>query len=160
FAGQRVPGEFIFVTGMMYRMLDRLNAGEPIRIENLKYFERGAAGELRPVSVAETLARFGDGSSPDSFFDRNPGKALALTFTLGRVSLAAEDMFSETVPAVRLVDCPDRPTWHRLVWDLSQPEARGVPRFTILIQDRSDVRRLQLAFATQNTVLNNGGIGA
>src|SRR5262249_54854120 len=69
-------------------------------------------------------------------------------------------MFAETVPAVRLVDCPDRAAWHRLVWDLSQPDARGVPRFTILIHDRSDLRRLQVAFATQNTVLNNGGIGA
>ncbi len=162
FAGQKVPGEFIFVTGMMYRMLDRLNAGDPIRIENLKYFERMGGGassaEQRPVSVAQALARYGDGSNPDSFFERNPGKALALTFTLARASLAAEDMFSETVPEVRLVDCADRATWHQLVWDLSQPDARGVPRFTILINDRSDVRRLQLAYATQNTVLNNGGI--
>jgi hypothetical protein len=116
------------------------------------------AAEQRPVSVAQVLARYGDGSNPDSFFERNPGKALALTFTLARASLAAEDMFSETVPEVRLVDCPDRATWHQLVWDLSQPDARGVPRFTILINDRSDVRRLQLAYATQNTVLNNGGI--
>src|SRR6185312_11115664 len=39
FAGDKIPGEFIFVTGMMYRMLDRLNQADPIRIENLKFFE-------------------------------------------------------------------------------------------------------------------------
>src|SRR5258708_33134483 len=114
---------------MMYRMLDRLNAGDPIRIENLKYFERMGGGassaEQRPVSVAQALARHGDGSNPDSFFERNPGKALALTFTLARASLAAEDRFSEPVPEGRLADCPDRPTWHHVAWALSQPHPPG-----------------------------------
>jgi hypothetical protein len=41
---------------------------------------------------------------------------------------------------------------------MSKPNALGIPRFAILIKDRSDLRRLQLAYATQNTVLNNGGI--
>ena len=49
-------------------------------------------------------------------------------------------------------------TMFRLLWDLSQPDARGIARFTILLQDPSDLRRLQLAYATQNTVLNNGGV--
>src|SRR5262249_25146091 len=73
FAGTKVPGEFIFVTGMMYRMLDRMNAGDPIRISNLKYFERSGtaqAGEQRPMSIADALARHGDGFNPDSFFER------------------------------------------------------------------------------------------
>ena len=34
----------------------------------------------------------------------------------------------------------------------------GVPRYTILIHDPSDLRKLQLAYATNNTVLNNGGV--
>jgi hypothetical protein len=42
---------------------------------------------------------------------------------------------------------------------MSRPDPRGVPRYTILIHDPSDLRRLQLAYATQNTVLNNGGVG-
>jgi general secretion pathway protein D len=160
FQGQKVPGEFIFVSGMMYRMLDRQNAGDPILIENLKFFEKAGAYDLRPVSVAQALARYGDGKSPDSFFAKNPGKALALTFTLARNSMYAGDEFLETVPEVQLVDCPSREVWRQILWDMSQPNARGIPRFTILINDASDLRRLRLAFATQNTVLNNGGVGA
>ena len=161
FQGNRVPGEFIFVTGMMYRMLDRLNQGDPIKIENLKFFEReNGSKDLRPISVSQELARYGDGKHPDSFFKQNHGKALALTFTLSRASMYAGDEFEETVPDVKLVDCPDRETWRRLLWDMSKPNEKGVPRFTILINDPSDLRRLQLAFATNNTVLNNGGVSA
>jgi len=161
FLGQKVPGEFIFVSGMMYHMLDRMNAGDPIRIENLKFFERGGtATDLRPTSVSRVMAQYGDGSNPDSFFAKNPGKALALTFTLARNSMFAGDEFMETVPEVKLVDCPDREAWRQALWNMSQPNERGIPRFTILINDPSDLRRLQLAFATQNTVLNNGGVAA
>ena len=158
FVGGKIPGEFIFVTGMMYRMLDRLDAGRPIRIENLKFFERVGEKDQRPVSVSQALARYGDGRTPESFFAKNPGKALALTFTLSRASLLAIDEFTEPFPEVSLVDCPDRDTWRQLLWDMSQPNALGIPRYTILINDPSDLRRLQLAYATQNTVLNNGGI--
>jgi general secretion pathway protein D len=158
FTGGKIPGEFIFVSGMMYRMLDRLNAGNPIRIENLKFFERVGERDQRPVSVSQALARYGDGRTAESFFAQNPGKALALTFTLSRASLLAIDEFTEPFPEITLVDCPDRDTWRQLLWDMSQPNALGIPRYTILINDPSDLRRLQLAYATQNTVLNNGGI--
>jgi general secretion pathway protein D len=158
FAGNRVPAEFFFVAGMMHRMLDRNPNTHLSSIENFKFFERDGLAELRPVSVARALASRGDGKDPESFFTHNPGKALALTFRLARASIAAQDMFTETVPEVRVVDCPDRATWRQMLWDMSTPDERGVARYTILIQDASDIRRLQLAYATQNTVLNNGGI--
>ncbi len=157
FAANRIPAEFFFVTGMMYRMLDRMQGTDLSRIENLKFFERDGAAEHRPVSVAQVLARHGDGSDPQSFFARNPGKALAIVFRFGRGSLAEADMFTETVPEVKIVDSPDRAAWSRLVWDLSKPDSAGVPRFAIVLHDASDIRRLQIAYATQNTVLNNGG---
>src|SRR5687767_14011777 len=69
-------------------------------------------------------------------------------------------MFTETVPEVKLVDCPDRHAWSRLLWDLTKPDATGVPRFAILLHDPSDIKRLQIAYATQNTVLNNGNNAA
>ena len=158
FAGEKIPGEFIFVTGMMYRMLDRLNQADPIRIENLKFFEHVGEKDIRPVSVTQVLARYGDGKDPDSFFKMHPGQALALTFTLTRSSMLSIDEFTEPFPEIQLVDCPDRDTWRRLLWDMSQPDALGIARYTILINDRSDLRRLQLAYATNNTVLNNGGV--
>jgi general secretion pathway protein D len=157
FAGNRIPAEVFFVTGMMYRMLDRLKSTELTPMENLKFFERDAAADHRPVSVAQVLARHGDGTRPESFFDRNPGKALAIVFRFGRTSLATADMFTETVPEVKLVDVPDRAAWSRTLWDLSRPDAAGVPRYAILLHHPSDIKRLQIAYATQNTILNNGG---
>jgi general secretion pathway protein D len=159
FAGSRIPGEFIFVSGMMHKMLDRMNANQGIRLENIVTFERVGERGRQQVALIDLLARYGDGRSYKSFFDKNPNRALALTFQLNRNSLRAEDMFSEPLPVIKLVDCATRDDWRRLLWEMNQPVG-GVPQFSILIHDASDLRRLQLAIATQNTVLNNGGTSA
>jgi general secretion pathway protein D len=155
FVGNRVPGESIFVTGMMYRMLDRLNAVEGISPSFLRVFEK-VDGLPKPVPVTALLARYGDGKDPQTFFEKNPGKALAMTFRVANASTAPQDMFEETMPGVRLVDCPSRDAWRKLLWEMNQRDDRG-QRFTILIQDPEDLRRLQLAVATQNTIQVNGG---
>jgi general secretion pathway protein D len=156
FAGTRIPGEFIFVTGMMYKMLDRLDANKPIKLENLMTFERLGETDRQQISLVDLMARYGNGKSYKSFFDANRGKALALTYQLTRNSTRAEDMFSEPVAKISLVDCANRDEWQKRLWEMNQPVA-GIPQFTILIHDESDLRRVQLAIATQNTVLNNGG---
>lgn len=162
FAGTRIPGEFIFVSGMMYRMLDRMDANEAVKLENIMTFEQVGLdkNERRQIPVVDLLARFGDGRSYQSFFDKNPGKALALRFSLTRNSTRAEDMFTEPVADISLIDVANRNVWQQKLWDLNQPVGVGAaatPQFTILIHEPSDLRRLQLAIATQNTVLNNGG---
>jgi general secretion pathway protein D len=160
FQGTKVPGEFIFVSGMLYKMLDRMDAGAPIKIENLMTFERiGDEGEQRPISLVQLMARYGDGKNHLSFFDKNRGKALALTFKLARNSTRSEDMFAEPVPKISLVDCASRDDWRRMLWDMNQSTG-ATPSYTILIQEPSDLRRIQLAYATQNTILNNGGTGS
>jgi Flp pilus assembly secretin CpaC len=156
FTGGKIPGEFIFVSGMMYKMLERMDAGAPIKAENLQLFEK-VGNDQRPLPLTQLLARFGDGREPMSFFERNKGRALALTFRQGRNSMQAGDLFAEPSPEIRLLDCPDRNAWRQMLWDLNQP-SDGVPRYTILIQEPQDLKRVQLAYATQNTVLNNGGV--
>ena len=159
FSSGRVPGEFVFVTGMMSRLLARMNAGAPVKIENLMFFEKFGENDQRPISVAQVMARYGDGKNHLSFFEKNPGKALALSFRSGRASVLAEDMFNEAIPDIKLVDCADRNQWRQLLWELNQPVG-GSQRFTILLYDQSDLKRLQTAVATQNTILNNGGVNA
>jgi general secretion pathway protein D len=154
FAGTRVPADSIFVTGMMYRMLDRLNAGDAIPLKSLRVFEKDAAGLPMPASLTAALARHGGGSDPESFFARNPGKAFAITYRPARST--GSDFLSEAIPEVRVVDCATREAWRKLLWDLNQPDDRGA-RYTILLQDPGDLRRLQLAVATHNTVIANGG---
>lgn len=156
-AGNRIPAESIFVSGMLYHMLQRLDASAGIPLENLRYFESDGNALPQPVSVADALARYAGGQAAGDFFSRRPGKALALVFRPTRSSLAAEDMFAEPVPEVSVVDCPDRAAWRKALWLMNQPDERGA-RYTVLLQDPSDLKRLQLAVATQNTVLNNGGV--
>lgn len=157
FVGTRIPGEFVFVSGMVYRLMDRLKLEEPIKLDNIMTFERGTVpGEQRPVSLTQLLARYGDGRDYKSFFEKNKGKALALTYRLTRASSRPEDMFGEPVPTIQLVDCPDREAWKRILWERNQSDG-AIPQFTILIHEPGDLRRVQLAYATQNTILNNGG---
>jgi general secretion pathway protein D len=156
-SGNRVPAENIFVIGMMYRLLDRIKAEKPIHEDNLLTYVQGTAGTPEPVSISTLLARMGNGSEPESFFRRHPGKALALTYRLARNSTDPADSSAEPSPDIELVDCPNRTEWRRLLWELNTRPS-SIPRYTILIQDPTDLRRLRLAIATQNTVLNNGGV--
>ncbi len=103
------------------------------------------------------LARLGDGQQAESFFARNPGRALALRFRIGRQSAKTGEVFVEAEPEVSLVEVADREAWRRQLWALNQPE-NGERRPTILLHQPEDLRRLKLAMATQNTILNNGGV--
>jgi general secretion pathway protein D len=155
FTDTRVPGEDIFVRGMMYRMLDRLNAGDAIPAPNLRVLKKD--GEWpRPVALDAVLANYGNGRDPASFFQRNPGKALALIYRMPTASSGVRDMLLDTTPESRVVECADRDAWRSRLWELNQPDEAG-PRRAILLQQPGDLRRLQLAVAVQNTIVVNGG---
>ncbi len=157
FAGASIPAEFIFVSGMMSKLLDRIDSEKAINIDNIMLFERrGDSNEQRPVTLVQLLARYGDGKNYMSFFKKNKGKALALTYRFARNSARAEDLFAEPLPTIALVDCADREEWRRLLWDMNQSTG-AIPQHTILIHEPDDLHLVQLAFVVQNTVLNNGG---
>jgi general secretion pathway protein D len=154
FTGDKVPGEFIFVSGLIDRLLVRhKEVGDKIDINRLIFFEGLRGVDFRPQSLGGLMARYGDGKNPMSFFERNRGKALSLTFR-PIAGTDETDMFAAPVPEVSLIDCPDRDTWRRKLWDLNHPESGT--RFTILIHDESDLERLKLAIALRNTINVNG----
>jgi hypothetical protein len=155
FAGERIPGETTLVAGMMHRSLQRITKPETGLAQRLFFFERQADGTQRPTTVEEALARFGDGSSAQSFFDKNPGKALAMTFRFARQSLDASDVFAEPIPQIQVLACANRIEWSRLLWQLNQPQG-DIAQHTILIQGPEDLERLRLALAVKNTVFING----
>ncbi len=155
FAGERIPGETTLVAGMMHRSLQRITKPETGLAQRLFFFERQADGTQRPTTVEEALARFGDGSSAQSFFDKNPGKALAMTFRFARQSLDATDVFAEPIPQIQVLACANRIEWSRLLWQLNQPQG-DIAQHTILIQGPEDLERLRLALAVKNTVFING----
>ena len=46
-------------------------------------------------------------------------KALALTYTLRRFSDGLEDILKEPVPQVQIVDCEDKKSWRKQLWELN-----------------------------------------
>ena len=156
FRGSRIPGEFVFVSGMMHRMLTRLKAGEDVNIDKLAFFEGTTGADFNKESVGGLLKRLGDGKTHAGFFAKNPGKALTLRFSFARESGQPGQWATEPLAEIKLVDCPDRQTWKKLLWDMNQPVDGVQKYYTIVIQDESDLERLKIAIALKNTILNNG----
>jgi hypothetical protein len=156
FVDDHVPAEFIFVSGLIDRLLMRhKEGGDNLDINRMIFFEGLRGADFHPQSLGGLMASMGDGKDPMSFFARNKGRALALTFRpLAGAAHDLSDMFAEPVPEISLIDCPDRATWRRKLWELNHP-ASGT-RFTILIQDETDLARVRLALALKNTITVNG----
>lgn len=157
FAGGTIPGEEVLVQRMVYELIKRTGVDSRINPERIIYFEEKDYEGYNVRFLDSMLAKIGDGQSPDSFFKLNPEKAIAITYTYSRESLEQHDLASEPIPEVALVDCPDRDTWQQLLWDLNQPNADGIDRFTILIQDPRDIVRLQRAIMLKKIIELNGG---
>lgn len=156
FQGTKVPGEFIFVSGMMARMLSRLKAGENVNIDKLMFFEGTEGAQFSRESVGGIMRRLGDGKTAESFFKKNPNKALTLRFSFARASTRTGQWATEPLAEVSVVDCADRQAWKQLLWDMNQPVDGQQKHYTIVLHDESDLERLKTAVALKNTILNNG----
>ena len=62
---------------------------------------------------------------------------------------------SDPVPRLRIVDCPDRAAWGRLLWELNQADEGGRSQYTVLLHRPQDVARLQLAIFQKITAQLN-----
>ncbi len=156
FADERLPGEEILVTRMIYEVIKRLELIDSVTLDNAIFFEgQQGVGGYDVRFLEHTMAQLCGSYEPARFFDYIKGKALALTFYT-----SAEDpngVASEPIPEVYLIDCPDTDTWGTLLWDLNQPATDGRQRYTILLHDESDLTRLRRALALKHIVTLNGG---
>ncbi len=157
FEDDTIPGEEILVHRMIYELIKRTRVDERVNPERIIYFEEKDYEGYNVRFLDSMLAKLGDGQNPESFFTLNPGKAIAVTYTYKRNSMARQDLAAEPIPEVALVDCPNRDAWQQLLWDMNQPNADGIDRFTILIKDQRDIVRLQRAIMLKKIVLLNGG---
>jgi general secretion pathway protein D len=157
FVGHSIPGEDILVTRMIYEVVKRLDIAEEIAVRRVIFFEGQQVGGYDVRFIERTLAQLGGGLEYSSFFRSQSGKALAMTYHYDRTSMDAERLASEPVPELSVIDCPDRETWGRLLWELNQPAEDGRQRYTILIQEEGDLTRLRRALALKRIVTLNGG---
>lgn len=158
FAATEIPGEELLIQRMIYEVIKRTESDARVNPDRMIYFEAQETEGYRVRFLADVLSRLGTGEGIGSFFERNTGKALAVTF---RFDPEAEDMrriASEPIPEIALIDCPDRATWSRLLWEMNQPEADGTARFTILLHGAQDIVRLQRAMMMKQIIeLNTDG---
>lgn len=103
------------------------------------------------------MSRFGGGADYASFFKNKRDKALAFTFHYDRESDDPLHLATEPIPEVAIYDCPDRKAWGRLLWELNQPGPDGRKRFSIVLNDESDLTRLRRAIMLKKVIAANGG---
>ncbi|HCT44120.1 MAG TPA: hypothetical protein DF699_02770 [Phycisphaerales bacterium] len=157
FRDDTIPGEEILVHRMIYELIKRTEVDMRVNPQRIIYFEEKDYEGYNVRFLESMLAKLGDGQTPESFFKLNPGKAIAITYTYKRNSLARQDLASEPIPEVALVDCPNRDAWQQLLWDMNQPNSDGIDRYTIIIQGGRDIVRLQRAIMLKMIVQLNGG---
>ncbi len=157
FADNRIPGEEILVQRMIYEVIKRTKVDERVNPERIIYFEAKDYEGYNVRFLDYMLAKLGDGENSESFFRLNPDKAIAITYTYARDSMKRNDLASEPIPEISLVDCPNRDVWQQLLWDMNQPNTEGIDRYTILLKDQRDIERLQRAIMLKKIILLNGG---
>ncbi len=168
----RVPGERILVHRQIYEVIKRRRLEEPIDTSRLIFLEaRGEAGVIGvgrlasllgklaakepgltalALEVARTSEAVREKALPPA--EGAPPKSVALTFTEQKESEEVHDVLMEPVPAVEVLDCPDRKTWDETLWRLNQPTEDGRQRYTILLRDPEDVVRLKRAIVVRQAV--------
>jgi general secretion pathway protein D len=166
FADGKIPGENILVHRMAWEVVRRISTdqGKPdfkwldshINPERLIVFESQQAGGFNVQFFERILSRLGDSKDYDSFFTKNRGKALVLTFRANQASTIGQKV-TMPIPEIRLVSCPDQKAWNRLLWDLNQPDEKGVPRHSVILHDKFDLVRLQRVLILKQILALNGG---
>ena len=162
FAGGRIPGERILVYRMMYEVIKRLAIDDHANSSRMIFFKRAPEQPAGfEVDFLEAyLADWLKVSKPLAFKDEDwlfrklHDQAIAIIFT-DRSFDGAIDAPTQPVPELRLVDCASRDAWGALLWDLNQPDDQGRRRFSILLKDGRDIRRLRRAVVLKQTVQLN-----
>ncbi|MCC5824454.1 MAG: hypothetical protein LAT64_14330 [Phycisphaerales bacterium] len=155
FHQKSIPGEEMLVQRMIYEVIRRTRVDERIDPERMIYFEEEQYEGYQVRFLNDVLRRLGDGVDMRSFFERNTGKAVAITYYYDRRTDDIRQLAQEPIPEIALVDCPDRRTWSQLLWELNQPTPDGRERRTILLQTTRDLDRLRRAMMMKQVILLN-----
>jgi len=159
FADDRIPGERILVYRQMYEVIKRRGIDDQANPSRMIFFKdepdspAGFQVQFIEAYLADRLGveKPGLWTDKDWLFDGLEGKAIAMIFTEREPGVAI-DAPTQPVPEIKLVNCPDREAWGSVLWELNQPDANGRRRFTILLKDERDIRRLRRAVVVKHTV--------
>ena len=147
FVGGRIPGEQILTERMIYDVIKRLGTADKINDKRIIFFDSKNRKKYDVQYLSKVLSHLGN---PD-------GKALALTFYYDRELMQAGHLVSEPRAKAVLVDCADRKQWNNLLWEMNQPDKDGRRRYTILLNNKYDLKRLHRAIVIKRIIDLNGG---
>lgn len=157
-AGNAIPGEEVFVLGMLHQLLERLDIGGNIDPVQMNFFSQDRDDAFDLHTLAEILGLDKVSSAAD-IFRRHPGEALSLRFAQQLRNESETSVLGESRAKVAWVPCADRNEWSRLLWTMNQPEEFGEQYYGVLLQNADDLRRLSRAVALKRLVMVNGEEG-
>ncbi len=176
FAQGRIPGERILVFRQMYEVIKRKKIGRQVRNGQIIYFHPDETTEsgFNVRFLDKMIAKYAQkawyemhptvpsGRAPGNPYKilQDAGKAVALTYTMREKTTEADDILSQPVVDVHLVECPSDEAWSRLLWEMNQPDDQGRERHTILIREPDNVLRIKRALLLKRTVDLNATEGS
>lgn len=160
----RIPAEDILVHRMIYEVIKRLDVegsdhdlSQQIQADRIIFLESEQFGGYAVQFMDRVMTRLSGGADYEAFFAKQPDKALVFTFHYDRESDDPLHLGTEPIPEVAVYDCPDRKAWGKLLWELNQPLPDGRKRFSIVLNDESDIVRLRRAIMLKKVIAANGG---
>ena len=150
FADRAVPGEDALVRRQIYEVLKHREAAEKLDARKLIFFRKDE--DLGSGFRVRFLFEHLEEVAPFVLSSKGSGKAFALRYQLRRDSASAGELLEEPVPEMAIVDCPDKGTWRRLLWELNQPGPKGEIRRVIILRNSDDLERLKYAILMKKTI--------
>jgi general secretion pathway protein D len=150
FADRAVPGEDALVRRQIYEVLKHREAAKNLDTRKLIFFRKDE--DLGSGFRVRFLSEHLEEVAPFVLSSKETGKAFALRYQLRRDSASAGELLEEPVPEMAIVDCPDKATWRRLLWELNQPGPKGEVRRVIILRNRDDLERLKYAILMKKTI--------
>ncbi len=171
FVNGRIPGEKILVCREIYEVIKQKHLEENVNPDRLiffnpqkdsqagftvafltRYLRQLAAADPQFPDIAPRKTILGKIIPTPTAGVRHPAKALVMSFEIHRKSGVAQDLMSEPVPKLEIVDCPSKNAWEKLLWERNQPKPDGTPVFSIILRTPDDMVRLERAIMVRRTI--------
>ncbi|MEC9326576.1 MAG: hypothetical protein VYC63_01560 [Verrucomicrobiota bacterium] len=153
FYGDAVPGEEILCYRQIYEVLKRRDIEKKINSEKIIFFEPdlniGAGNQVM------FLEKYIKQNVPEILGNKPHSKAITLSFKMNRLTEKADSIFSEPVPTISIINCPNQDSWSKTLWEMNQPAKNGQQRFTVILRNSDDIRRLKYAIVTKKAISLN-----
>ena len=150
FYDEAIPGEKILCYRQIYEVLKRRNLEKRIDSKKIIFFEKDKnIGAGNSVQFLEEYIKL---NAPEILGNKPHSSAIALTYQTSRLSDSAESIFNEPVPVLSIVNCPDKDTWSKTLWQMNQSNSTNNEQFTVLLRNQDDIKRLKYAILTKKCI--------